>query len=260
MSHFKIMEGKTLFFKLMNVHHTGFQPDIYHFFESISPFLNYWLAFFFSFTLIRLSIFILTKEKISIYNSMIGEAAGILLILVHTICFFMAIYAKDIISIILFLWWGPGFLVTALLLLLSKRKIINFNWALYGRITSIACKISYIIFMAIYFYLNDWSIIYTFSFWIVHDQINLAWFCTNADRTRRTFEDFFLIRLLYLGGLFIPFFIKIPNSQIFQPISILLFILWIFSIGRLINRGVFFNRPSGKGAFLRDIIYLPLKK
>lgn len=202
MSHYKIMEGKTLFLKLMYVHNVGFQPDIYHFFESISPFLNYWLAFFFAFTLIRLPIFILTKEKISIYNSMMGEAAGILLILVHTLCFFMAIYIS----------------------------------------------------------LNAWSIIYTFSFWIVHDQINLAWFCTNADRTRRTFEDFFLIRLLYLGGLFIPFFINIPNSQIFQPISILLFILWIFSIRRLISRGVFFNRPSGKGAFLRDIIYLPLKK
>ena len=244
----------------MQMHLLGFQPDIYHFFESISPFLNYWLTFFFAFTLIRLSIFIITKEKISIYNSMIGEAAGILLILVHTLCFFMAIYAKDIISTILFLWWGPGFLVTALILLLSKRKIINFNWALYGKITSIACKISYIIFMAIYFFLNDWSIIYTFSFWIIHDQINLAWFCTNADRTRRTFEDFFFIRLLYIGGLLIPFFIKIPNSQILQPISILLLTLWIFSMIRLIKKGVFLDKPSGEGAFLRDIIYLSLKK
>lgn len=147
---------------------------------------------------------------------MIGEAAGILLILVHTLCFFMAIYAKDIISIILF-----------------YDDLFSPEW---------------------------WSIIYTFSFWIVHDQIILAWFCINADRTRRIFEDFFLIWLLYLGSLFIPFFIKIPNSQIFQPISILLFILWIFSVRRLMNRGVFFNRPSGKGTFLRDIIYLPLKK
>jgi len=244
----------------MQMHLFGFQPDIYHFFESVSPFLNYWLTFFFAFTLIRVSIFIITKEKISIYNSMIGEAAGILLILVHTLCFFMAIYAKDIISTILFLWWGPGFLVTALILVLSKRKIINFNWALYGKITSIACKISYIIFMAIYFFLNDWSIIYTFSFWIIHDQINLAWFCTNADRTRRTFEDFFFIRLLYIGGLLIPFFIKIPNSQILQPISIVLFTLWIFSIIRLIKKGVFLDKPSGEGAFLRDIIYLSLKK
>lgn len=244
----------------MDMYLLGFQPDIYHFFESISPFLNYWLTLFFAFTLIRLSIFIYTKERISIYNSIIGEAAGILLILAHTVCFFMAIYTKDVISTILFLWWGPGFLLTALILFLSKKKIINFNWGLYGRVTSFACKISYIIFMIIYFFLNDWSIIYTFSFWIIHDQINLAWFCTNGDRTRRTFEDFFLIRLLYLGGLLIPFFIKIPHSQIFQPISILLFILWIISIRRLIKKGVFLKRPSGEGAFLRDIIYLPLKK
>ena len=244
----------------MNISKLGFQPDIYHFFESISPFLNYWLTFFFAFTLLRLSIFIFTKEEVNIYNSVIGEAAGIILILAHTVCFFMAIYAKDIISTILFIWWGPGFLATGLILLLSKKAVINFNWAIYGRITSIACKASYIIFMGIYFFLDDWSIIYTFSFWAIHDQINLAWFCANGDRTRRTFEDLFFIRFLYLGGLLIPFFIEIPGNQIFRPISILLFTLWILSIQRLIKKGVLFNKPGGTGAFLRDIVYLPLKK
>jgi hypothetical protein len=244
----------------MNNISLGFQPDIYHFFESISPFLNYWLSFFFILTLLRLSIFILTKEKVSLYNSMIGEAAGIILILSHTICFCMAIYAKDIFSTILFLWWGPGFLITGVILFLSKKNLINFNWALYGRVTSIACKVSYIIFMLIYWWLEDWSIIFTFSFWIIHDQINLAWFCTNADRTRRTFEDYFLIRLVYIGGLFIPFFINIPNSQILRPIAFLLLLIWAFSIQRLIKKDVFFNRPTGEGSFLRDIIYLPIKK
>ena len=238
----------------------GFQPEIYHYFESISPVLNYWLSIFLLFTLIRLAIFIITKEKVSIYNSIIGEAAGILLILNHTVCFFMSLYARDIISSFLFLWWGPGFIITALILFLSKKGLIDFNWAVYGRVTSIACKISYIIFMFIYGWLDDWSIIFTFSFWIIHDQINLAWFCTNADRTRRTFEDYFFIRFMYLGGLFIPFFIDIPNAQFFQPIAIIVFLLWGFSVYRLVKKEVFFIRPSGDGNYLRDIIYLPLKK
>ena len=238
----------------------GFQPEIYHYFESISPILNYWLSIFFVFTLFRLAVFIITKEKVSIYNSIIGEAAGILLILNHTVCFFMALYARDMISSFLFLWWGPGFIITAVILLLSKKGLIDFNWAVYGRVTSIACKISYVIFMFIYGWLDDWSIIFTFSFWIIHDQINLAWFCTNADRTRRTFEDYFLIRFMYLGGLFIPFFIDIPNAQFFQPIAIIVLLLWGFSVYRLVKKEVFFIRPSGDGNYLRDIVYLPLKE
>ncbi len=238
----------------------GFQPEIYHFFESISPTLNYWLSIFFVFTLIRISILIITKEKVSIYNSVIGEAAGILLILNHTVCFCMALYARDILSSILFLWWGPGFLFTGIILFLSKKEWIQFNWAIYGKITSVACKVSYIIFMLIYGWLGHWGIVFTFSFWIIHDQINLAWFCINGDRTRRTFEDYFLIRLMYVGGLFIPFFIHIPNHQFFQPIAIILFLLWILSIYRLIKKEVFFVRPTGDGNYLRDIVYLPLKK
>jgi hypothetical protein len=60
--------------------------------------------------------------------------------------------------------------------------------------------------------------------------------------------------------LFIPFFINIPNSQILRPIAFLLLLIWAFSIQRLIKKDVFFNRPTGEGSFLRDIIYLPIKK
>ena len=238
----------------------GFQPEIYHYFESISPALNYWLSLFFAFTIFRLAIFIITKEKVSIYNSIIGEAAGILLILNHTVCFFMALYARDILSAFLFLWWGPGFLLTGVILFLSKKEMIKFDWAIYGRVTSIACKVSYVIFMLIYGWLGDWSIIFTFSLWIIHDQINLAWFCTNGDRTRRTFEDYFLIRLMYVGGLFIPLLVDIPNNLFLQPIAISIFLLWVISIYRLHKKGVLFIRPSGDGNYLRDIIYLPLQK
>jgi len=51
--------------------------------------------------------------------------------------------------------------------------------------------------MLIYFYYSMPLIMFSFSAWIILDQINLAWFSKNADRTRRTFEDFWLFRILY---------------------------------------------------------------
>ena len=65
---------------------------------------------------------------------------------------------------------------------------------------------------------------------------------------------------MYLGGLFIPFFIDIPNAQFFQPIAIVVLLLWGFSVYRLVKKEVFFIRPSGDGNYLRDIVYLPLKE
>ena len=233
-----------------------FELEVYHYFELTSPFLNLWLTVFFIFTLIRLTIFITTRERVSIYNSIIGEAAGIPLILNHTVCFFKSIQARDIFSILLFSWWGPGFLITGVLMILSKRKLIDFNWAWYGLVTSIACKMNYVIFMVIYGWLGYYSIIFTFSVWIIHDQINLAWFCTNGDRTRRTFEDYWIVRVMYLGGLFTPFFVQIPHRNYFVLLGVVIFFLWLVSVMRLKDKGVLMVRPEGGGNYLRNIVYL----
>lgn len=97
---------------------------------------------------------------------------------------------------------------------------------------------------------------YAFSVWIIHDQINMAWFALNADRTRRTFEDFWLFRLLYVGLLFIPFFYeKIPYRVSFGILGISLFFMWIISLYKVYRHGVFLNRPIGID-FLRNIVYL----
>lgn len=133
-----------------------FELEIESYFESISPFLNLWLAVFFVFTLIRLAIFIVTRERVSIYNSIMGETAGVLLILNHTVCFVKSIQARDIFSTLL---WGARFLITGVLMIRSRRKLIDFNWAWYGLVTSIACKINYVIFMFIYGWLGCYSII-----------------------------------------------------------------------------------------------------
>ena len=65
--------------------------------------------------------------------------------------------SRDIFSILLFSWWGPRFIATGILLILSKQKLINFNWAWYSLVTSVACKINYVVFMVIYAWLGCYS-------------------------------------------------------------------------------------------------------
>jgi hypothetical protein len=178
----------------------------------------------------------------------------------HSVSFVKAIQIGDWFGAILFAWWGPGFLVTVVILALSRKGKINFNWKWYGKVTSITCKLNYLILVLVYASFGLYSVIFTFSIWIIHDQINLAWFCQNADRTRRTFEDYWFIRLLYLGGLFIPFIFPIPFGNYFRFLGSALFLLWIISIRQLVKQGVLLKRPDGKGKYLRDIIYLSINE
>ena len=55
----------------------------------------------------------------------------------------------------------------------------------------------------------------------------------NGDRTRRTFEDYWIIRVMYLGGLFIPCFAQILHRNYFAILGVVLFFSWLASIIRL---------------------------
>ena len=234
----------------------GFEPDIYHYFEKTSPFINIWIGAFFAFTLIRLTLLLATQKRVKLYNTLISESTGIILVLNHMVCFVMAIMAQDVFSCLLFAWWGPGFIATAIVVVLEKRKLIKINWAKYGLITSIACKLCYVLFIAIYAWMGCYSIIFSFSLWIVNDQINLAWFCDNADRTRRTLEDYWILRVLYVGGLFVPLFLTVPYGRYFSILGASVFLVWAISLIRLARNGTLRVRPPGNSNFLREIVYL----
>ena len=232
----------------------GFEPETYRYFNDTAPYLNIWVAAFVLFAVVRIALFIQSAGKVKIHNNLLGDAAGILLILNHSVCFIQSIVAKDVISTLLFAWWGPGFLVFVYIYLQVQRGALDFNWSKVGLITSLACKLCYLLFMAIYAWLGCYSIIYTFSLWIMHDQINQAWFHDNADRTRRTTEDYWIVRLLYPAGLFVPWFVEIPYGNVWGVLGVLVFLLWVFSMMRVTRRGYFNVRSEGN--YLRDIVYL----
>jgi hypothetical protein len=232
---------------------------IYEYMNDLAPMLNLWVAIFFLFTLIRIGITLVKPSKKITYSSVLSELPGLPLTLLHTVCFIKAIYAQDIISAALFIWWGPGFILIAMLYIYIKLRKVNFNWAPLGWITSVACKLNYLFFVIVYFYFGCYEIITAFSIWIIHDQINLAWFANNADRTRRLTEDHWLIRICYLAFLFLPIFV-LSFSYRFETLILTsaLFVFWALAIIKVIRKGYFKVRPPHE-KFLRNIIYLAKK-
>lgn len=216
-----------------------------------------WLALFclitigkLSFSLIYTNIFDQTEPTINSKkeNPIIEELPGLPFILLHSLCWFVS---KNYISKILFMYWGPLYIVTAFLVL-SKQ---NINWKKIATSSSIACKSFYVLFVGLFLHLQYSMPIYCYSVWIMNDQVNLAWFKNNADRTRRLFEDYFVFRIGYPLFLFLPFFDEtFYCRKLCMSISILLLGFWLGGIYRLIKKGIFFVQPKIEG-FGRDIVY-----
>lgn len=185
-------------------------------------------------------------------NPVLEEMPGLPFILLHSLCFGVSLYTSNVFaSQILFLYWGPLYIVTALLVL-AKVKI---NWKTIAIPSSIMCKSFYVIFVGLFGYLKCSLPIYCYSLWIMNDQVNLAWFKNNGDRTRRFFEDYFIFRIGYPLFLFLPIIDQnFYYRDICVIVSSLLLFFWLVGIMRLYNKGIFFVKPKIEG-FGRDIVY-----
>lgn len=231
------------------------EPEVYEIFNKYSNYVVFWLVFFSFLTLMRLlydiyfnenSPFDKTKIK---ENLILDELPGISFLLLHSLCFYIA---KNTSSKLLYLYWGPLFFVTAYFVLFKKDT----NWKPIALPSAILCKSFYVIFVAIFWYFGYMMPIYCYSVWIMSDQIRLAWWKDNADRTRRLFEDWFFFRLGYPLFLLLPFFDKtFYQREFFMGVSSALLIAWITGIYKVIQNGNFFIQPKIDG-FGRDIVYL----
>lgn len=118
------------------------------------------------------------------------------------------------------------------------------------------CKTFYVLMVGIFFHFKQTLPVYCYSVWIMHDQILLAWFKNNGDRTRRFFEDYFVFRIGYPLFLLLPF---VDESFYYRKlctcVSVLLLVFWTAGIYRLVKKGIFFVQPKIEG-FGRDIVYL----
>ena len=235
--------------------------DIYQLFESASPWLIGWISLFVAWTGQRIVRRLLGHDVPDKIHFLLEEAPGLPLTLLHTVAFAMAIWKGDVASVLLFMWWGPGFLIVATIYIRSLKSGRRVNWQPIGKATSVGCKLNYLAFMVIYFALDMPGTMYTFSLWIMHDQMRLAWFSNSGDRTRRTFEDLWLVRILYPGLLLLPLFrTDAPLRVLSAAIGLLVLVGWLSGLVRVKSGGGFFVKPGADSENLRDIVYLERTK
>jgi hypothetical protein len=236
-----------------------FDSDIYFYFDNYSHIIVIWLYLFGFYTISKFvyrlgtnyNKFVHGNFKLIDYkeNLIIEELPGLTFILLHTLCW---IISDNLFTKIIFLYWGPLYLVTAYLVVFKKK----INWKHIAIPSSYACKFFYVFFVLVFGYLQLYLPIYCYSLWIMHDQVKLAWLKNNADRTRRFFEDYFIFRIGYPLGLLLPFVMKdFYLRNISMSLSVGILVLWVGGIGRLVRAGIFFDKPKIEG-FGRDIVYL----
>ena len=97
---------------------------------------------------------------------------------------------------LLFLWWGPGFVASCLghRPHLRQRRI---DWRPFRYPISYLCKFSYLAYMVAFFLHHMPGMMFAFSVWILNDQYEKAFLSLDADRSRRTFHDGWLFRCGY---------------------------------------------------------------
>lgn len=231
-------------------------PEVYRTLDRATPWLIGWLTLFALVTLVRL-----VRHRPGAparKEGLVGsELPGLPLMLLHSVGFGLALWRRDVVSALLFLWWGPGYLVVSSIVLRQARTKATIDWRPYALATSWGCKLSYLIFMIIYASLGLPGLPFVFSAWVVLDQVKLAWLRGNADRTRRLTEDAWLPRLGYVLGLFIPLGFEMPLRLLATGLGVALFVLWAVGLARVIHAGRFFTRPDAATSDnLRDIVYL----
>jgi hypothetical protein len=232
--------------------------EVFETLDRAAPYLTVWLTFFAVLTIIRIvrkppGVPVPQRE-----GMIASELPGLPLMLLHSVGFVLALLALDPVSILLFLWWGPGYVfVASMLLIRARRKSPPLEWKPFARATSWLCKLSYVVFVAIYISLGLYGLPFVYSAWIMHDQVRLTWLRGNADRTRRVSEDLWIPRILYAALLVIPFVVEIPLRPLAMGLSGVIFVLWVVGIVRVVQWGRFRTRPDPRASDnLRDIVYL----
>jgi hypothetical protein len=232
-------------------------PEIYRFLERASPLLILWS---FGFTLIH-SVRIARRFRQGIRkvpdNGPLTELAGLPLTLLQSVAFVLAVWYADWLSMLLFLWWGPGFVTVLTLVIVARLRQQRIDWHRFRYPISYLCKLYYLAYMVVFFLHDMPGMMFAFSVWIVNDQVEKAFLSLDADRTRRTFHDRWLFRLLYPAGLLVPLvFAETPLRLFSIGYGLALLGFWIAGLVYVARQGEFFRLPEDP-SLLRNMVYFP---
>ncbi len=220
--------------------------------ESQMDFILYWLMAFLPVILFKIGYIRCKKIRKNRDSMVFTEAIGLPLTFLQPIVFFKALLNFDWIGVIVTLWWGPGFLGVVLLVLWSKLKKRKINWGNSGIYISWLCKLYYLLYIGLGFFWGMPKLIFALSAWIASDQIEKSFASLDADRARRTFHDFWLIRIMYPSFLFIPLVFGL--EPLFRIYGVALFALWASGLFSVYKKKEFMNLPEDP-TLLRNMVY-----
>lgn len=234
----------------------GVNAAIYAFMESAAPYLVAWSCLF---TIVTVARFV-RKARSGIErvpdSMFFTELAGLPLTLLQPVCFVWAVLSADLLSALLFLWWGPGFVATAIAIVVAKRRGTKIDWRPLRLWISWLCKLYYLAYMSVFALMHMPAMMFAFSVWIINDQVEKAFMSQDADRLRRTFHDAWLFRLLYPFGLLLPFALDgMPYRPFAAAYAIVLLGLWIGGIVYVHRSGRLHKLPDDP-SLLRNMVYL----
>lgn len=182
------------------------------------------------------------------------ELAGLPLTFAHVVAFAMAVAVADVWSMFIFLWWGPGFVFIVIFYLWARARRYRIDWHPWRKPISWACKLNYWAIVLVMAYKGMWMMTFAYSVWIINDQMVRLFLASDADRLRRTLDDFWLPRLAYPAGLLIPLFVELPGRLGLVAFAMVLLTLWMVGIVRVVAIGRLRDRPEDS-ELLRNMIY-----
>ena len=220
--------------------------------ESQTDWILIWLMAFFPIIIFKI-VFLKLKGVSRAKDSMFfTEAIGLPVTFMQPVAFIKALLFKDWLGAVITLWWGPGFVTVTALVLWSKITGRALNWTPYRKVISWLCKILYIVYIALCLVWGLPKLVFVLSAWIASDQIEKSFASLDADRARRSFHDFWLIRILYPAFLLLPFFI--PLSDLTKAFGTLLFISWAAGLIYVYRKRKFMEVPPDP-SLLRNMMY-----
>jgi hypothetical protein len=188
------------------------------------------------------------------HSTAITELAGLPLALLQTDGFLRALSLHDWAAAVLFAWWGPGFIVSAIYYVRRKKQGVKARWGGMHLWISWLCKLNYLAFMIAFAAHGMPGPAFVYSAWIINDQIGLAFLSSDADRLRRTFHDYWIVRIGYPAGLFLPFVAPSLSSPWYRLDALVLFALWVAGIRYVSTKTGVLAMPQGS-PLLRNMIY-----
>lgn len=220
--------------------------------EEVMDYVLYWLILFLPIIITKI-VYVKIKGIEKAKDSMVfTEAIGLPLTILQSIVFFTALASLDWLGMGLTLWWGPGFLFIVFFVLRSKFTGKKIDWGNSGSFISWLCKIHYIIYILFGILWGMPKLIFALSAWIASDQIEKSFASLDADRSRRSFHDYWLVRIAYPLFLFSPFYFSL--APLYKIYGLVLFALWAIGIIRVCSKGEFFSFPEDP-TLLRNMAY-----